>query len=186
MPKKTLQLTATTFQEVEENLGAESIYLCQICKTFCDSDKFRENDENCIFCAKKIKQFKSLRIFTFKPCFYFFHKIGISKSDLEQIEYEQMICGMKTNYLDYNTTNLIWYINDDFDNQIICNKIFEMFDLFKKIDSFNKNAIKNSIDKFKHMFLNNSSYVSVHMVVNDFENDRLNFSSFLSRERLFI
>ena len=97
-----------------------------------------------------------------------------------------MICGMKTNYLDYNTTNLIWYICDDFDNQTIYNKIVEMFDRFKQVDSFNKNAIKNSIDKFKHMFLKNTNYVSVHMIINDFENDRLNFSSFLPRERLFI
>ena len=186
MPKKTLPLIATTFQEVEGHIGAENIYLCLTCKTFCDSDKFRENDENCIFCAKKIEQFKSLRVFTFKPCFYFFHKIGISKIDLEQIEYDQMICGMKTNYLDYNTTNLIWYICDDFDNQTIYNKIVEMFDRFKQVDSFNKNAIKNSIDKFKHMFLKNINYVSVHMIINDFENDRLNFSSFLPRERLFI
>lgn len=184
--KKTIQMTATTFQEVEEKIGVENIHICSVCKTLCNEHEFEEKDNFCIFCYKKINQFKKLKVFTFKPCFYFFHKIGIPKSDLELIEYEQMICGTKTDFLEYNINNLVWYIYRDIEGNDSYKKVVELFDFYKNINFLNKNCLKTSIDKFKYMFLKNDNYISVHMTVSELENDRLNFSSFLPRERLFI
>lgn len=184
--KKTIQIIATTSQEVEEKMGAENICLCSCCKTFCNENEFEKKDNICIFCYKKINQFGNLKVFTFKPCVYFFYKIGISKTDLELIEYEQMICGTKSNFLEYNPNNLVWYIYSDIEASDLYKKVVELFDFYKSISALNKNCFKTSIDKFKYMFLKNYNYISIHMVVNDFENDKLNFSSFLPRERIFI
>jgi hypothetical protein len=184
--KKSLQFSATTFQEIDEHSGAERIYLCNICKTYCYSNEFKHNEDVCIFCSKKTNQFNKIKVFTFKPCLYFFHKLGISKNDLELAEYEQMICGIKTNFLEYNSNNLIWYIYEEVEPVILYKKFIELFDFYKDFNVIAKNCLKNTSDKFKYMFLNKYDYISINLVVNDFQNDQLNFSSFLPRERLFI
>jgi hypothetical protein len=186
MLKKTLQLTCATIQEVQENLGAEKITICPICKTFCNMDEINNHNNFCIYCTKKIDQFKQIKVFTFKPCLYFFYKIGISKNDLEALEYEQMKFGIRNNFLEYNYNNMIWYVYNDVDVNILYNKVVEIFDFYKKIEFNNKTCIKNSIDKYKHTFINNKKYISIHMIVSDFSNCTLNFSNFLSRERIFV
>jgi len=184
--KKSLQFTATTFQEIDEFLGAESIRLCSVCKTYCYSSELKDNEDICIFCSKKINQFKKIKIFTFKPCLYFFHKLGVSKNDLELAEYEQMICGTKIEFLEYNSNNLVWYVCGEVDSVTLYKKFIELFDFYKDFNVITKNCLKNTLDKFKYMFLNKYDYISINLVINDFQNDQLNFSSFLPRERLFI
>ncbi len=186
MSKKSLQFTATSFEEIAENAGAENIRLCTICKTYCYANEFKDNEDACVFCSKKIKQFKKIKIFTFKPCLYLFHKLGISKNDLEQIEYQQMICGIKSNFLEYNFNNMIWYIHEEENPTNIYKKFVEIFDYYKSFNVLSKNHFKNTSDKFKYTFLNKHPYVAINFVASDFHVDQLNFSSFLQRERLFI
>ena len=186
MPKKTIQSTATTIQKVEVNLGTEKISLCSICKTICDSNEFNKSNKMCIFCAKKIQQFKNIKVFTFKPCIYYFYKTGVSKNELEALEWEQMKMGIVKDFFEYNIHNMVWYIYKDVDPDIIFKNVSELFFLYKNINQSSKNHINNTIDKFKYMFLTKQKHISVQMIVSDFSNSNLNFSSFLPRERLFI
>jgi hypothetical protein len=186
MHKKPLQMMATTFQEVDERTGVESIFLCNTCKTLCNADEFNKENNNCIFCNKKINQFGSLQVFTFKPVIHFFQKIGASKNDIEIIEYDQMIHGLKTDFLEYNSNNMVWYVYDNVEGNVLYCKVAEIFDYYKNINFNNKSCIKNSLEKFRHMFLKNMRYVAIHMIVSDVISSELNFSVFLPRERFFI
>jgi hypothetical protein len=186
MSKKNLQLTATTIQEIEDYSGAERIKMCSLCRTLCDISEMNSKKKFCINCSKKIEQFGKLKIFTFKSCSYFFHKIGISKIDLESLEYEQMKHGMNTNFLEYSSNNMVWYVYRDVKLNALYSKAVELFDFYKKINFANKSCIKNSMDKFRHMFIKDYDYISVQMIISDFPNYGLNFSSFLSRDRIFV
>lgn len=186
MSKKNIQLTATTIQEIEDYSGAERIKICFACKTLCDMSEINSKNKLCISCSKKTEQFGKIKIFTFKSCSYFFHKIGISKIDLELLEYDQMKHGMNTNFLEYNSSNMVWYVYRDVKINTLYSKVAELFDFYKKFNFGNKLCIKNSIDKFRHMFVRNHDYISIQMIVPDFPNYGLNFSSFLSRDRIFV
>lgn len=186
MHKKTLQMMATTFQEVDENSGVEKILICRCCNTLCPVQEYNQETNNCIFCKKKNEQFENLKVFTFKPVVYFFHKIGINKNEIETIEYDQMVHGSKTDFLEYNTNNMVWYIYRNVDQNILYTKVYEIFDLYKNINFSSKWCVKNSIEKFKHMFLKKLPYISIQMILSDVISSEMEFSIFLPRDRIFI
>jgi hypothetical protein len=94
--------------------------------------------------------------------------------------------GIVKDFFEYNIHNMVWYIYKDVDPDIIFKNVSELFFLYKNINQSSKNHINNTIDKFKYMFLTKQKHISVQMIVSDFSNSNLNFSSFLPRERLFI
>jgi len=185
MLKKTLRLIATSIQEIDEKSSAENLVLCSTCKTFYDSEYASQNNKTCLYCSKKIDQFGKIKIFTFKPCVYFFYKVGYAKIDLEHIESEQIKHGMKTNFLEYNVNNMVWYVYRDVEPNKIYKIVSELFDMFKMIEFSNKSCIKNTCDKFKYAFVSNKKHISIQMVVSDLINCELEFSTFLPRDRIF-
>ena len=186
MIKKTLKTIATNFEETNQEFGVESIHFCQMCKTMCNAEIFASNENVCVFCFKKKSQFEKIKVFTFKPSVYFFHKVGTSKNELEDIEYEQMIFGMKTNFIEYNYNNMVWYIYNKTSSDKLYKTIFVLYDFYKKIQVANNSNIKNSTNKFKHMFDANTDYISLELIISDLTSFELSFSKFLPRDRFFI
>jgi hypothetical protein len=94
--------------------------------------------------------------------------------------------GIAKDFFEYNIHNMVWYIYRDVDPDVIFENVSELFLLYRNINPSSKNHIKNTIDKFKHMFLAKQKHISIQMIISDFSNFNLNFSSFLLRERIFI
>ena len=181
MLKKTIPIISSAIQKVEYNNNKEDMNLCKCCKTITNTIK----DNLCLFCKKKIEQFLTIRVFTFKPCYYLFSKIGIENSLMKEIEDQQRLIGFSENYLEYCDQNMVWYIYKDISNNDLFVKIEEMFNVFKETYLFNKNIYKYNIDKVRSNFSNNKKYVSIGFCFTDVGSDDYKEAGFLMRDRIF-
>ncbi len=186
MTKKTIKTLATSFEEIDQDSGVEQLKICPICQTLSNLNTFCVQENKCIFCLKKTQQFGQIKVFTFKPTIYFLHKSGISKNYLEDIENDQMILGVKTDFIDYCHSNMIWYIYKDVVPEKTYNAVVSLFDMYKGEEKINVSHLKNTLSKFKHMFYKKENYISIQMIIPDVTSCELNFSKFLPRERIFI